>query len=186
MVLIIYIILILLFLPTLAHILYFLHVKINVPFSYSFLHSFLLTQNALTVHLCHSPFHQAHFKDNSFFIKCNKVLQCHPTAGSNGFPSPESLRIFCANSTHCNTSSMESPEIELMTSLLVVFWNQIHSSFLFNKASRWSNYIEGTHSFLSVHVRICNQMSFLHIHFKFSFQSFIDLEVTKKEVRSLW
>lgn len=54
--------------------------------------------------------------------------------------------------------------------------------FLFNKACRWSNYIEGTGSFLSVHVRICNQMSFLHIHFKFSFQSFIDLEVTKKRL----
>lgn len=61
MVFIIYIILIFLFLPTLAHILYFLHVKINVPFSYNFLHSFLLIQNSLTVHLCHSPFHEAHF-----------------------------------------------------------------------------------------------------------------------------
>lgn len=54
--------------------------------------------------------------------------------------------------------------------------------FLFNKACIWNNYIEGTGSFLSIQVRICNQMSFLHIYFKFSFQSFIDLEVMKKRL----
>lgn len=42
MVFIIYIILIFLFLPTLAHILYFLHVKINVPFSTIFFIAFFL------------------------------------------------------------------------------------------------------------------------------------------------